>query len=232
MSRPQLAKSPESERAFIGSLLRLVNEEKFDIAHEAAFAIEPDDFHDDQFKSIFSSFRRLLQSGEPFDHTLLVAECNGSVEHPAYLLLEAGESVATSAHIDGYSKVIRSASLQRRAVCIVQDASNELRKTTDPTATITKLRTKLDKIMPAKMEAAPITTEAYTPFPIDVLPAVVGNYVDAASHAIGCDPAFIALPLLGCAGSCDRKQANDTAQKDVDRAGDYLGGHRGEKWHA
>lgn len=38
----------------------------------------------------------------------------------------------------------------------------------------------------------------YKRFPTEVLPKVVGDYVQAASHAIGCDPAFIALPLLGC----------------------------------
>ncbi|MEX2169985.1 MAG: YfjI family protein [Pirellulales bacterium] len=36
------------------------------------------------------------------------------------------------------------------------------------------------------------------PFPIDALPQVVANYVRAASTAIGCDPGFIALPLLAC----------------------------------
>ena len=36
------------------------------------------------------------------------------------------------------------------------------------------------------------------PFPIAVLPGVVGEYVCAASTAIGCDPSFVALPLLGC----------------------------------
>lgn len=40
--------------------------------------------------------------------------------------------------------------------------------------------------------------ERYKPFPMDVLPAAVGNYVRAASGAIGCDASFIALPLLGC----------------------------------
>jgi hypothetical protein len=38
---------------------------------------------------------------------------------------------------------------------------------------------------------------AYKSFPINVLPEVVRNFVFAAAAAIGCDPAFIALPLLG-----------------------------------
>jgi hypothetical protein len=40
--------------------------------------------------------------------------------------------------------------------------------------------------------------EPYTPFPIDVLPAAVGDCVRAASCAIGCDSSFVALPLMAC----------------------------------
>ena len=38
----------------------------------------------------------------------------------------------------------------------------------------------------------------YTPFPVKALPAVVADYVSAAAAAIGCDLAFIAMPLLAC----------------------------------
>lgn len=41
-------------------------------------------------------------------------------------------------------------------------------------------------------------TSTYRPFPTEVLPGIVGEYVVAASSAIGCDPSFIAMPLLGC----------------------------------
>jgi hypothetical protein len=82
-------------------------------------------------------------------------------------------------------------------MCVVQDAINELGKTTDATAAITKLRTKLDKIVPASTKVDPVEVQTYQPFPISTLPVAIAKYVDAASHAIGCDPSFIALPLLG-----------------------------------
>ena len=37
---------------------------------------------------------------------------------------------------------------------------------------------------------------SYLPFPIHTLPKVVGEYVGAAADAIGCDPSYIALPML------------------------------------
>ena len=36
----------------------------------------------------------------------------------------------------------------------------------------------------------------YQPFPVDALPEAIRGYVMAAARAIGCDPAFVALPLL------------------------------------
>lgn len=44
-------------------------------------------------------------------------------------------------------------------------------------------------------------TEPYEPFPIDLLPESVGEFVYAGSQAIGCDPTYIVLPLLSALGS-------------------------------
>jgi uncharacterized protein DUF3987 len=38
--------------------------------------------------------------------------------------------------------------------------------------------------------------EPYKPFPFDALPSRIGDYVRAASKAIGCESSFIALPML------------------------------------
>jgi hypothetical protein len=37
---------------------------------------------------------------------------------------------------------------------------------------------------------------AYRPFPVDALPDPIRGFVDAGSRAIGCDPSYLALPLL------------------------------------
>ena len=36
----------------------------------------------------------------------------------------------------------------------------------------------------------------WRPFPVDAIPQPVGRYIQAAGDSIGCDPAFVALPLL------------------------------------
>src|SRR5690606_36562628 len=44
---------------------------------------------------------------------------------------------------------------------------------------------------------APIRSiEPYQPFPVEVLPAVVARYIQACAKALGCDPAYVGLPLL------------------------------------
>lgn len=43
-----------------------------------------------------------------------------------------------------------------------------------------------------------LLVEPYKPFPVHTLPGLVGDYVQAASKAIGCDASFIALPTLAC----------------------------------
>jgi hypothetical protein len=40
------------------------------------------------------------------------------------------------------------------------------------------------------------TLEPYKPFPVDVLPAAVARFINEGAKAMGCDPAYIALPLL------------------------------------
>ena len=42
--------------------------------------------------------------------------------------------------------------------------------------------------------------DKYVPFPVHTLPTPVSDYVQAASESIGCDPAYVALPLLACLG--------------------------------
>ena len=48
---------------------------------------------------------------------------------------------------------------------------------------------------------APATVDAYKPFPVDALPDTLKRYTVEASESIGCDAAYVALPLLTAAGA-------------------------------
>ncbi|QQE11525.1 DUF3987 domain-containing protein [Planctomycetota bacterium] len=42
---------------------------------------------------------------------------------------------------------------------------------------------------------------AFKPMPLDVLPSVLGDFIQCASDAIGCDPAYIGVPMLSSLAS-------------------------------
>lgn len=44
-------------------------------------------------------------------------------------------------------------------------------------------------------------TEPYKPFPVDLLPESIGEFILAGSESIGCDSAYIVLPLLSAIGA-------------------------------
>ena len=44
----------------------------------------------------------------------------------------------------------------------------------------------------------PQRIERYRPFPVHTLPGPVREYASASAEAIGCDPSFVALPVLAC----------------------------------
>lgn len=53
----------------------------------------------------------------------------------------------------------------------------------------------------AVKQVKPMPVEPYRPFPVDLLPGVVQRFVVEASESIGCDPAYVALPMLSALAS-------------------------------
>ena len=70
---------------------------------------------------------------------------------------------------------------------------------------------------------------SYKPFPVDALPEVVGIYVSAAAAAIGCDPAFIALPLLVSLARAIGNRMVIRLKSTWLESRNYLGSHRWQK---
>jgi hypothetical protein len=57
------------------------------------------------------------------------------------------------------------------------------------------------RVKPATKRAALRRVQDYRPFPLDVLPKVLRRFVEDGAKAMGCDPAYIALPLLAALSS-------------------------------
>jgi hypothetical protein len=65
----------------------------------------------------------------------------------------------------------------------------------DLAAWIEQLAATVEPWQPAERPGGPDALE-FRPFPVDVLPEPVRGFVAAGARAIGCDPSFLALPLL------------------------------------
>lgn len=52
-----------------------------------------------------------------------------------------------------------------------------------------------------KKKPAIRVSSPWRPFPVELIPYPIGDYISAASRAMGCDPAAVALPMLAAAAS-------------------------------
>ena len=80
----------------------------------------------------------------------------------------------------------------------------EAQETTDPEelrSQIKKLADSADQWQPGAKTTKKTGIE-FEPFPVDILPEPIGGYITEAAEAIGCDPAFIATPLLTTLAAC------------------------------
>src|SRR5262249_2881035 len=59
-----------------------------------------------------------------------------------------------------------------------------------------QVETLADAVEPEAVQRGARGTEQFRPFPIEALPQPVRGFVEAAAKAIGCDPSYLALPLL------------------------------------
>ena len=201
---PVLKVESEAERAVIGALLMSGTNGDATCPVTVFGELAVRDLVDDQLRSLFAAAKRLHERGEPLENMLWLqeVECDLSRDEAVMLLLECREAVATTATVGSYVRLVGNASRQRRLACAANDALNAARsaRTAGDVDDVTAmLRMSLDALDgPHPTERAPVAIEAGQPFPVAALPGVVGEYVCAAAAAIGCDPSYIALPLLGC----------------------------------
>jgi hypothetical protein len=63
------------------------------------------------------------------------------------------------------------------------------------------MRTEIEALAQAVEPWRPADDLAYRPFPVDALPEPIRGFVNAGARAIGCDPSYVAVPLLTAIGA-------------------------------
>jgi Protein of unknown function (DUF3987)/Zinc-binding domain of primase-helicase len=80
----------------------------------------------------------------------------------------------------------------------------ETQDTTNPE----ELRSRIEELVDAADQWQPVSKTTrktgieFEPFPVDILPDPIGNYILEAAEAIGCNPAFIATAILTVFAAC------------------------------
>lgn len=120
----QPPRSIEAERAVIGSLLLLP-----EVCDEVALLVRPDDFYDDAHRRIFTQMLALHDSGQQIDPLMLKERLTSAGHYEAVggaaYLLELTQEVATAAHAEHYSRIIRDKSVLRSLIHASTDILRE-----------------------------------------------------------------------------------------------------------
>ncbi len=187
---PGLADPPhdsDAERKLLASIL-------IDPGTLPRVNLTPAEFFDEAHAQVFGAIQAVAASGATPDHTLIVnrlkqlpaeqAACIG--KRPAAMLIDIAKAEATAANVVYYADIVR-------------DKATARDKQSEALTTLAAIQRGETIQQPAVKRA--LELPAYRPFPVDDLPDAIRGYTTAAARAIGCDPAFVALPLLAALAS-------------------------------
>ncbi|MDX1965347.1 MAG: DUF3987 domain-containing protein [Pirellulales bacterium] len=176
----------ESEAAILGELI-------LDIENQAAIigSLRSETFHHAYYKEIVTAAIALYSRTGALDTTLLVAELKGRglVENPmAEIAKLARGGFLPGNWREHLARVTAAHSQHERHFALLRNVEQN------------KLGQPLAELPPdsSPRKARPLL--GWEPFPVDALPGTVRDYVAAGAESIGCDPAFIALPMLAALG--------------------------------
>jgi len=71
----------------------------------------------------------------------------------------------------------------------------------DDAAIAAEIEALADNATPLELDRPGLSVERFRPFPVDALPEPIRGFVSVGAQAIGCDPSFVALPMLAALAS-------------------------------
>jgi replicative DNA helicase len=194
----------EAEQAVLGAILAAGQ-----IPVEVLALVEEADFYRPAHRAVWRAIGRLADRGEPIDPVTILAELRGAGELDdvggapfLHTLLEAVPTVANAAH---YARLVAHAAHTRR----ISDLRTRLAHADADPAALAHLAAELAKATTTTVAGAgprswepPIplgATSTLPAFPVEVLPAWLGQYVTAVATATQTPPdlgAMLALATL------------------------------------
>ncbi|MEW6358497.1 MAG: DUF3987 domain-containing protein [Planctomycetota bacterium] len=187
--------NPGAEEAVLGSMIQ-----DNSAIPEVRGVLTPDEFYTKANQEIYAAILGLHEGGGAVDVVTLEARLDesgrldeiGGIEY----LTRLAESVPSASNARHYAGIVRENAKRRRAMTLSQSvakAASEGRPLTELSSIATQLRTVTEA---APSQKSRVIVGRYQPFPVDALPEPMRTFVKQASAAMGCDPTYIALPLL------------------------------------
>ena len=199
--------NPDAERGALGSILC-----KAEVIDDSPLTSE--DFYDRRHGKLFGHFRAMRNGGTGGIDLVLVTDWLRKTGDLDFVGGEAGlaellYSTPTAANIRYYEGIVLDLARRRRAiqagVALVQAGYSDRGETAE---IVSRASDELQGILASagngsalkpgkKGLSLPLPPEVSAkPFPVDTLPEPLSGLVRAGSKALGCDPSYIALPLL------------------------------------
>lgn len=195
----------DAERSVIGSIL-------IDPAQLPPLAdlLRPCDFHLPAPARVWQEILAMRRDGVPVDSRLLVSrlEAAGAIGRDVTVtdLADMAESVPTASNAAWYADVVARHAERRRAWYLADRlkalATGSYRTEEDHARFRREIEGVAGFVFGAPEVPATPPPAEYAPFPVDSLPEPLRSLCTEGAAAIGCDPSFVALPLLSaCAAA-------------------------------
>lgn len=174
----------------------------------ASIIRQPDVFHTYANQCVWRAIAKLDGDGKPVDvacvaDTLLTMKLKDDV--PTSYLIDLFES-ASSLSVDHHAELLLDRFIKRQmtgwAKHLLEDKLSD--PAVSPLSLIQEAKIDLDRLAAIKCggdDEDEGDKGRYISFPVDVLPTSLQDFVLAASDALGCDPAFVAIPSLVAVGA-------------------------------
>jgi hypothetical protein len=193
---------------------------KPDEAHQAIDILTTQDmFTEPGAAIVFEGFRELHKVGKPTDinHVLECLEQNPKIarklkanptlaDEIVAKVHEAACQVRVATPVSYWAERVRESYRKRVASDILFEGRQSLQSTASLADVVEDVMEKLNIVsggsVSSKARRRRIRPDdGFQPFPVHVLPEAMRTFIKATSRAIGCDPSFVALPMLSAAAS-------------------------------
>lgn len=198
-----VARSPEAERAYLAGLLELLTDD-LPRCREATRLVEPSALTIEWGPELLAAIAEAVALDAPVHADVVRIARERSPARPVdgqdpevVLLVDLTEASTRNRGgyrdgVDRHAREIMKAARRRRGIDAAQ-VYQEL--AADPAADPAEIEAAAQAVAEASA-GMPSDGIPWEPFPVSLLPEPVGTFVTEAAAALGCDAAFVALPLL------------------------------------